>query len=227
MAEERGPFPKGALSLAKLPSPPKTFVLVDNGAGQDGDRALNICPPVVWGERAVEAGQERRLRRAFAAFWGARTVFAHKRSAAALHEDIKMKKTICLLPGDGMVLRSWAQGVAVLEAVAKKFGHEFDFVPASSRRRGYRRHWRALPAATVEACQKADAVYLGAVGGPERGDKYRSLPAVLKRACWASARPWACSPTCVPPCCCPNWPAPACCVPTSRPAVWTSSWCAS
>ena len=107
-----------------------------------------------------------------------------------------MKKTICLLPGDGIGPEIVAQGVAVLEAVAKKFGHEFDFVPA------------LIGGAAIDA-----------TGEP--------LPAVLKRACWASARPWACSPTCVPPCCCPNWPAPACCVPTSRPAVWTSSWCAS
>ena len=41
-----------------------------------------------------------------------------------------MKKTICLLPGDGIGPEIVAQGVAVLEAVAKKFGHEFDFVPA-------------------------------------------------------------------------------------------------
>ena len=59
------------LTVAKAACPPqtppllpKTFVPVDNGAGQDGDRALNICPPVVWGERALEAGQERRLRKA-------------------------------------------------------------------------------------------------------------------------------------------------------------------
>ena len=35
-----------------------------------------------------------------------------------------MKKTICLLPGDGIGPEIVAQGVAVLEAVAKKFGHE-------------------------------------------------------------------------------------------------------
>lgn len=103
----------------------------------------------------------------FAAFWGARTVFAHKRSAAALHEDIKMKKTICLLPGDGIGPEIVAQGVAVLEAVAKKFGHEFDFVPALIGGAAIDATGEPLPAATVEACQKADAVYLGAVGGPK------------------------------------------------------------
>ena len=74
-----------------------------------------------------------------------------------------MKKTICLLPGDGIGPEIVAQGVAVLEAVAKKFGHEFDFVPALIGGTPS----APFPAATVEACQKADAVYLGAVGGPK------------------------------------------------------------
>ena len=78
-----------------------------------------------------------------------------------------MKKTICLLPGDGIGPEIVAQGVAVLEAVAKKFGHEFDFVPALIGGAAIDATGEPLPAATVEACQKADAVYLGAVGGPK------------------------------------------------------------
>ena len=41
-----------------------------------------------------------------------------------------MDVKIALLAGDGIGPEIVAQGVAVLEAVAKKFGHEFDFVPA-------------------------------------------------------------------------------------------------
>lgn len=78
-----------------------------------------------------------------------------------------MKKTICLLPGDGIGPEIVAQGVAVLEAVAKKFGHEFDFVPALIGGAAIDATGEPLPAATVEACRKADAVYLGAVGGPK------------------------------------------------------------
>ena len=78
-----------------------------------------------------------------------------------------MKKTICLLPGDGIGPEIVAQGVAVLEAVAKKFGHEFDFVPALIGGAAIDATGEPLPAATVDACQKADAVYLGAVGGPK------------------------------------------------------------
>ena len=38
-----------------------------------------------------------------------------------------MKKTICLLPGDGIGPEIIAQGVKVLEATAEKFGHQFVF----------------------------------------------------------------------------------------------------
>ena len=38
-----------------------------------------------------------------------------------------MKKTICLLPGDGIGPEIIAQGVKVLEATAQKFKHEFVF----------------------------------------------------------------------------------------------------
>ena len=44
------------------------------------------------------------------------------------------------------------------EAVAKKFGHEFDFVPALIGGAAIDATGEPLPAATVEACQKADAV---------------------------------------------------------------------
>ena len=62
-----------------------------------------------------------------------------------------MKKTICLLPGDGIGPEIVAQGVAVLEAVAKKFGHEFDFVPALIGGAAIDATGEPLPAATVEA----------------------------------------------------------------------------
>ena len=41
-----------------------------------------------------------------------------------------MKKTICLLPGDGIGPEIVAQGVKVLEATAEKSGHQFVFETA-------------------------------------------------------------------------------------------------
>ena len=60
-----------------------------------------------------------------------------------------MDVKIALLAGDGIGPEIVAQGVAVLEAVAKKFGHEFDFVPALIGGAAIDATGEPLPAATV------------------------------------------------------------------------------
>ena len=72
-----------------------------------------------------------------------------------------MQKTICLLPGDGIGPEIVAEAVKVLRAVEKKFGHSFTMTEAIDA------VGVPLPDATVEACKAADAVFLGAVGGPK------------------------------------------------------------
>ena len=83
-----------------------------------------------------------------------------------------MNKTICLLPGDGIGPEILAQGAAVLAATARKFGHAFDSEEALIGGAAVDATGSPLPEATVEACRKADAVYLAAVGGP----KWDSMP---------------------------------------------------
>lgn len=83
-----------------------------------------------------------------------------------------MNKTICLLPGDGIGPEILAQGTAVLAATARKFGHAFDSEEALIGGAAVDATGSPLPEATVEACRKADAVYLAAVGGP----KWDSMP---------------------------------------------------
>ena len=78
-----------------------------------------------------------------------------------------MKKTICLLPGDGIGPEIIAQGVKVLEATAQKFKHEFVFDTALIGGAAIDGAGDPLPEATVQKCRAADAVYLGAVGGPK------------------------------------------------------------
>ena len=78
-----------------------------------------------------------------------------------------MKKTICLLPGDFSGPEIMEQGVAVIKAVAAKFGHEFVFETALIGGAAIDATGGPLPDATVEACRKADAVFLAAVGGPK------------------------------------------------------------
>ncbi|MBQ4567675.1 MAG: 3-isopropylmalate dehydrogenase [Desulfovibrio sp.] len=78
-----------------------------------------------------------------------------------------MKKTICLLPGDGIGPEILAQGVAVLKAVGQKFGHEFCMEEALIGGAAIDATGQPLPDATVETCRKADAIFLAAVGGPK------------------------------------------------------------
>ena len=76
-----------------------------------------------------------------------------------------MQKTICLLPGDGIGPEIVAEAVKVLRAVEKKFGHSFTMTAALLG--GAAIDAVGVPDATVEACKAADAVFLGAVGGPK------------------------------------------------------------
>lgn len=78
-----------------------------------------------------------------------------------------MKKTICLLPGDGIGPEIVAQGVKVLEATAEKSGHQFVFETALIGGAAIDAAGDPLPEDTVRLCRTADAVYLGAVGGPK------------------------------------------------------------
>ncbi|MBO4300585.1 MAG: 3-isopropylmalate dehydrogenase [Desulfovibrio sp.] len=83
-----------------------------------------------------------------------------------------MEKNICLLPGDGIGPEILAQGVRLLEACASKFGHRFTFTNALLGGAAIDATGNPLPDETIRACQKADAVFLAAVGGP----KWDNLP---------------------------------------------------
>lgn len=77
-----------------------------------------------------------------------------------------MKKNICLLPGDGIGPEILAQGVKVLDAVAVKYGHAFQYESALIGGAAVDAVNDPLPAETVSKCRAADAIFFGAVGGP-------------------------------------------------------------
>ena len=81
-----------------------------------------------------------------------------------------MKATITLLPGDGVGPEVTAEAAKVLNAVAGKFGHEFRFREALVGGAAIDATGDPLPAETLEAAREADAVLLGAVGGPRWSD---------------------------------------------------------
>ncbi|MGC8782427.1 MAG: isocitrate/isopropylmalate family dehydrogenase, partial [Anaerolineae bacterium] len=81
-----------------------------------------------------------------------------------------MHAKIILLPGDGIGPEVVAEGVKVLRAVADCFGHTFEFSEQLVGGIAIDRTGHPLPAETLAACRAADAVLLGAVGGPKWSD---------------------------------------------------------
>jgi 3-isopropylmalate dehydrogenase len=77
-----------------------------------------------------------------------------------------MQAKITLLPGDGIGPEVVAAAVGVLDRVATKFGHTFDYTEALFGIAGINKTGEALPKATLAACEASDAILLGAVGGP-------------------------------------------------------------
>lgn len=80
------------------------------------------------------------------------------------------KARIVVLPGDGIGPEVTAEAVRVLEAIAQRYEHEFVFESHLIGGAAIDETGSALPSQTVSACGTADAVLLGAVGGPKWSD---------------------------------------------------------
>ncbi len=81
-----------------------------------------------------------------------------------------MNATIVTLPGDGIGPEVTAAAVAVLQAVAERHDHSFRFSQLPIGGAAIDATGSALPDATFDACRDADAILLGAVGGPKWSD---------------------------------------------------------
>ena len=88
-----------------------------------------------------------------------------------------MKLNIAVLAGDGIGPEISAQGVAVTEAVCRKFGHEVTFSDALVGAAAIDAVGDPFPEATYETCRAADAVLFSSVGDP----KYDNNPAATVR----------------------------------------------
>lgn len=78
-----------------------------------------------------------------------------------------MNASIVILAGDGVGPEVTREAVRVLEAIATKFTHSFTFSEHLLGGVAIDQTGGALPAASLQAAQEADAVLLGAVGGPK------------------------------------------------------------
>jgi 3-isopropylmalate dehydrogenase len=72
-----------------------------------------------------------------------------------------------MIPGDGIGPDIVAEAAKVMGAVGTKFGHKFDFSFYLAGGVAIDTVGTPLPESTVLGCQDADAVLLGAVGGPK------------------------------------------------------------
>ncbi len=81
-----------------------------------------------------------------------------------------MKFNIAVLPGDGIGPEVLAEGVKVLEAVGRKFGHSFKTTHGLIGGVAIYEEGTALSEATVKMCKKQDAIMFGAVGDPRYDD---------------------------------------------------------
>ena len=84
--------------------------------------------------------------------------------------DAKMttqKRKIVLLPGDGIGPEIVKVAVRVLKDCAAEFGHHFDFAEFPFGGCAIDATKIPLPEETLAACKAADAILLGAVGGPK------------------------------------------------------------
>jgi 3-isopropylmalate dehydrogenase len=78
-----------------------------------------------------------------------------------------MHADIVVLPGDGIGPEVTAAATQVLRAVGHRYGHAFALHEHPIGGAAIDATGEPLPAATLAACRKADAVLLGAVGGPK------------------------------------------------------------
>ena len=78
-----------------------------------------------------------------------------------------MEKNIVLLKGDGIGPEIVDQAVKVLDAVAKKYGHVFNYTEVDMGGCSIDKYGVPITEEGMAKCKAADAVLLGAVGGPK------------------------------------------------------------
>ncbi len=88
-----------------------------------------------------------------------------------------MKKQIAVLPGDGIGPEIIKQAIKVLDSVANKFGHTFEYVHALVGAAAIDAANDPFPEDTYQICLNSDAILFGAIGDP----KYDNDPSAKVR----------------------------------------------
>ncbi len=77
-----------------------------------------------------------------------------------------MKKKIAVLAGDGIGPEVMSEALNVLNVVAEKFGHDFEYQEAAIGGAAWAEFGEHFPEKTAEVCGNSDAILFGSVGGP-------------------------------------------------------------
>lgn len=78
-----------------------------------------------------------------------------------------MEYRIATVPGDGIGPEVVGQAIKVLDRVGEVYGHKFHYEKHLAGGAAIDEYGECLPQATLDGCKAADAVLLGAVGGPK------------------------------------------------------------
>ena len=78
-----------------------------------------------------------------------------------------MEKTIALIPGDGIGPDVVAEAVNVLDTIAKKYGHKWNYTKVIAGGSAIDQFGHPLPKEQLQIALDSDAALLGAVGGPK------------------------------------------------------------
>lgn len=81
-----------------------------------------------------------------------------------------MRSDIVLLPGDGIGPEIITEAEKVIQNIARIFSHDFELSHGEIGGCAIDKYGDPLPDSTLEPCRKADAILLGAVGGPKWDD---------------------------------------------------------
>jgi 3-isopropylmalate dehydrogenase len=78
-----------------------------------------------------------------------------------------MKKKIAVLSGDGIGPEVTIQALKVLQAIEKKYKHNFTYTHADMGAIAIDKHGVPLPDETLKVCKSSDAILFGAIGHPK------------------------------------------------------------
>lgn len=77
-----------------------------------------------------------------------------------------MRKTIAVVPGDGIGPEVMAQALRVLTQIGQTYGHEFATSEGYAGGEAFTRFGSHMPEETLTLCRKSAAILFGSVGGP-------------------------------------------------------------